>query len=193
VFFRGNTPEGTTFDVRYPSAKSGAAFFCKHCPGVSPVGDVEFGSPERNAFVQFHDRGLQSVLRGTPLEDHDAVTELYDRGELFSEIAAAARRRRAQQTAVRSHPRQERKLERCWSYLIWRYEQRGTQEKAIEDLLALHDTDRDYYAEIVGTTWPLRPGTLQDYLKQLPPEIKKDARDTYFARRAAERDRRPPT
>jgi hypothetical protein len=177
--------------VRLATAKGGAAFFCKHCPGlVFDAGEVDYGSPQRNAFVQLYDSGLRDLLRGVGMEDREAVTELYDRRELFSAVAAEARKRQGQQTAVESSPEHLRKLERCWSYLFWQYELLGTQEKAIDALVALGKRDPIYYAEITGSTWPDRPGTFEGYLKQLPPEIKKQAKQAFLDRKAAERDQR---
>jgi hypothetical protein len=190
VFFAGNTPPDTTFDVRARTPKAGGAFFCKHCPGPFTVGQVDYGSPQRNAFLQLHDRGLRSVLNGARMEDRDAITELYDRRELYSAVAAWARKRQGQQTAVRSSPDFERRLERCWSYLIWQYELLGTQPKAIDALIALGKRDPTEYAEITGSTWELRPGTFADYLKKLPPETKRVARKAFLDRKAAERDQR---
>jgi hypothetical protein len=191
VYFAGNTPPETTFDVRARTAAGPAAFHCKHCPGrVFLVGQVAYGTPERNAFVQLHDRGLRDLLAGARMEDRDAITESYDRGELLSAVAASAGKRKRQQTAITSSPNHERKLERCWSYLIWQYELMGTQEKAIDALVALHEGDLDHYAEITGSTWPDRPGTFEGYLKDLPAEIKHQAKQAYLARKAAERDRR---
>jgi hypothetical protein len=191
VYFEGNTPPETTFDVRAASAAGPAAFYCKHCPGlVFPVGDVAYGSPQRNAFVQLHDRGLRTLLPGVGMEDRDAVTELYDRRKLFSAVAAEAHKRQGQQTAVESSPEYLKRLERCLSYLIWQLELLGTQPKAIDALVALGKRDPTYYAEITGSTWELRPGTFESYLKQLPPEIKKQAKQAFLDRKAAERDQR---
>src|SRR5437660_10454388 len=105
-------------------------------------------------------------------------------------MGAQVRKRQGQQTAVTSSPGYLQRLERCLSYLVWQLELLGTQPKAIDALVALGKRDPIYYAEITGRTWELRPGTFESYLKQLPPEIKKQAKKAFLERKAAERAQR---
>jgi hypothetical protein len=170
VYFPGNTPDGTTYDISLDPAR-GDKFFCAICgPGTSfLVGELPYGTAKRNAFLQQTSPHLQGLLAGARIEDHDALTEAFDRQELgrlrpSDPSARPTVRRRGKTAAVRHSPGYQRRLDGFRPYFLDAYAETGSIERAIAKLVALHDSDLSAYTEVLGTSRPLNEETFRQYV-----------------------------
>jgi hypothetical protein len=170
VYFRGNTPAGTTYDIASDPV-GGERYWCAICgPGrvFFPKG-LPYGTPERNAFLQQTSPHLQALLAGTPFEEHDALTEVFDRQELGrlrppERSAKPDARRRGTAASVRHTPAYQRRLEGFRPWFLDAYAATGSIERAIEMIVALHKSDLDAYSEILGTSRLLNEETFRQYV-----------------------------
>lgn len=175
IYFPGNTPDGTTYDVSSDPAR-GDKFMCAICgPGTNfLVGELPYGTPQRNALLQLTDRNLQTLLTGTHGEDREALTEAYDRGELGPLLLAGTAARKRRQVATRNSPAYQRRLAGFRTYFLDAYAREGSVERAIQSLVALYESDRDAYTRVVGTSRPFSEETFRKYV----PKVTSDAERT---------------
>lgn len=173
VYFPGNTPDATTYDVSSDPVR-GERFWCAICGQgrVFSVGEPPYGTPQRNGFVQRTSPYLQGLLAGAPLEDQDTLTEAYDRRQVGRRSSTAPEdqatptsttgNRRAA-PMVRHGPAYERRIEGFRRYFLAAYADTGSVDRAIDGLIALHKSDPDAYAKILGTSRLLSEETFRQY------------------------------
>ena len=194
VYFPGNTPEGSTYDISSDPVR-GDRFWCAICGQgrVFMVGAPPHGTPQRNAFLRQTDPYLRGLLAGARVEEHDALTEAFDRQQLGQPMLPskpATRKRR--KAAIRHTPAYQRRLQRFHAYFLDAYAEVGTIEGAIEKLVALHKSDPDAYTKILGTSRLLNEETFRQYVYRTTTKAeRKQAKGRWHAeqdkRRAARR------
>jgi hypothetical protein len=178
--FPGNDRSGVPLTYRESTPMHEHGFWCAHpqCRGrVFMVGEPPYGDPERNAMILRTSPALQHLTGGMDAPEREAVVEAMDRGELGQALAnAAASVRRGRVEATSRSLGDDRRFERCASYLLWQVEVLGSRERAIESLVHLHETDLAYYHEVVGSERLYAEATFQRYWKKIPPRWRENAR-----------------
>jgi hypothetical protein len=194
VYFPGNTHDGTTYDYASDPVR-GERFWCSTCgPGrVFLVGAPPYGTRERNAFLQRTSPYLQGLLAGTPFEDHDALTEAYDRQQLGRPLPSKPTTRKGRRAAAAHRkPDYQRRLDGFGPYFLDAYAKEGSVERAIQRLVWLHESDRDAYTKVLGESNPYRAETFRQYVYAATTDTeRKQAKSRWQAeqvrRRAARR------
>lgn len=190
VYFPGNTRQGTTYDYSSDRIR-GDLFFCAMCGQGRNfiVGGPPHGTSERNAFLKQTDPHLKGLLAGTPFEDHDALIEAYDRQEL-GRLRRSKPTTRAGRRAATTHgkPDYRRRLDGFGPFFLDAYAKQGTVEGAIESLLALCETDRDAYAEVLGESTLYSAETFRQYVYAATTDAeRKEAKDRWRAEQDGQR------
>lgn len=192
VFFVGNRRDGTVFDWRALTAAKPAVFWCKDCPtsGAFLVGDVAYGTAERNSFLRMFDPHVQALLAGAPPQAHDALIEAYDRRELGPALLAATGARARRQTAMRNGPAFRRRRDGFCEYFLRAYEEHGTVEKAIESLIELHGSDIGAYRKVLGTGQLFGFETMRHWMRRIPLEERASAKQRWREKQPRDRAER---
>lgn len=185
VYFPGNTHDGTTYDYSSDPIQ-GEKFFCVICgQGVNfPVGEPPYGTPQRNAFLQQTSPYLQGLLAGTPFEDHEALTEAYDRQQLGQPMPPSkpTTRKGRRAAAARRKPDYQRRLDGFGPYFLDAYAKEGTVERAIQSLVSLYESDLDAYAKVLGESREYRAETFKQYVYEATTDAeRKQAKSRWHA------------
>lgn len=181
VSFAGNLSKSAPLTYTAATAGGPAAYHCRDCPGSRfLLGDPFAGTPERRDHLRLVDPKLKPLLAATRPEDQDALIDLYEQRALGSALVAGTVRREGQRTA-KHRPETRQRIENCQRYLLERRFAGRTIEQAIDDLIALRETDPRRYREIVGSGRAYSPETFRGYWKEL------GARDKVLAQHAYDR------
>jgi len=194
VYFPGNTPDGTTYDISSDPIR-GERFWCAICGQgrVFLVGELPYGTPQRNAFLQQTSPYLQGLLAGAPFEDHDALTEAYDRQQLWQPMPPSkpTTRKGRKAVAARRKPDYQRRLDGFGPYFLGAYAREGTVERAIQSLVSLYDSDRDAYTKVLGESRGYSAETFKQYVYEATTDAeRKQAKSRWHAKQDKRRTER---
>jgi hypothetical protein len=146
----------------------GERYWCAICgPGrVFPVREPPYGTRQRNSFLQQTSPYLQGLLAGAPFEEHDAITEAYDRQQLGGPMSRSKPTTRKGRRAAAGHrkPDYQRRLDGFGPYFLHAYAETGAVNRAIEKLVALHKSDRDAYTKVLGESTEYQAETFRQYV-----------------------------
>jgi hypothetical protein len=189
VYFSGNKPGGTTYDISSDPIR-GERYSCAICgPGrIFPVGKPPHGTRQRNAFLQQTSPYLQGLLAGAPLEEHDAITEAYDRQQLGGQMPPSKpTTRKARKAAAYRKPDYQRRLDGFGRYFLDAYAREGTVERAIQSLVSLYKSDLDAYTKVLGESTEYKAETFRQYVYETTTTAE---REQAKSRWRAEKDKR---
>ncbi|MDX6450623.1 MAG: hypothetical protein QOH16_672 [Gaiellaceae bacterium] len=85
--------------------------------------------------------------------------------------------------AIENEPAAHRRRRNCQKFLLYDVRRHGSVDRALANLVGLHDTDPAWYARLTLTARLFAPRTFRGYWAELPRSKRLNARRTGAARR----------
>ena len=149
-------------------------------------------SSERIAYLSRGDEELQSLLAEVPEADHAELVEAHEAQKRAAELLKG-HRKRARLRTTRPQPAAQERREGAQAYLLAKYEEIGTVDDTLWDLLQLRNRDPAAYRDVVGSDENYKLETIRKYWYAIPKRSARRRNSASWLATRARRDRRKST